>query len=54
MITSDSFHFSFQNAVKGVHVIMSDIFKPPKGSKDKNAIFPKSLRFIVVRHPFSR
>ncbi|XP_050738986.1 carbohydrate sulfotransferase 11-like isoform X2 [Eriocheir sinensis] len=43
-----------KKAVPDAHTIMSEIFHPPKKSKEKNTIFPKSLRFIVVRHPFSR
>ncbi|MPC30440.1 hypothetical protein E2C01_023706 [Portunus trituberculatus] len=33
---------------------MSDKYPPPKTNKERHALFPKSLRFITVRHPFTR
>uniref|UniRef100_A0A0P4VTQ8 Carbohydrate sulfotransferase n=1 Tax=Scylla olivacea TaxID=85551 RepID=A0A0P4VTQ8_SCYOL len=37
-----------------VHTLMNDKYPPPKTNEEKNALFPKSLRFITVRHPFTR
>ncbi|XP_045130164.1 carbohydrate sulfotransferase 10-like [Portunus trituberculatus] len=37
-----------------LHTLMSDKYPPPKTNKERHALFPKSLRFITVRHPFTR
>ncbi|XP_071530464.1 carbohydrate sulfotransferase 11-like [Panulirus ornatus] len=38
----------------GGHRRMFQEYKAPKKNEEKNKVFKKSLRFIVVRHPFTR